>query len=171
MSQHYLYDNTATVNQNTWLPIPDHKNYEINLNCEIRHIKTKRAMKVRLQKSKKLSYLTSSLGLVHRLLMSAVLGEPIDRKLDVRHLNGNSLDNSVSNLAVGSRKENNLDKLKTDTWGWKLNIAEAIDIIVRFNGRNAKLLADEFNVSETHIKNIGNGSRWSILSDSSSFVR
>lgn len=47
---------------------------------------------------------------IHRLVAFQKYGTTIfDRKLVVRHLNGNSLDNSVENIAIGTYKDNSMD--------------------------------------------------------------
>lgn len=49
--------------------------------------------------------------MVHRLMAYQKYGDKIfDPKIQVRHLNGNSLDNSYSNIAIGTASENMMDK-------------------------------------------------------------
>lgn len=47
---------------------------------------------------------------VHRLIAEVFHGMPHDRKLMVRHLNGNPIDNRPDNLAWGTAKENAHDR-------------------------------------------------------------
>lgn len=48
---------------------------------------------------------------VHRLLAYQKFGSVIfNKSIHVRHLNGNSLDNSYNNIAIGSASDNMMDK-------------------------------------------------------------
>lgn len=50
----------------------------------------------------------------HRLMAYQKFGDKIlDKNLQVRHLNGNKLDNSVGNIGIGTASENNMDKPKS----------------------------------------------------------
>lgn len=51
---------------------------------------------------------------VHRLVATAFLGEPPSGD-EIRHLDGNRLNPSLSNLAYGSRSENTLDSVRHGT--------------------------------------------------------
>lgn len=54
--------------------------------------------------------------LVHRLVMAAFVG-PCPHGMEVRHLDGDSTNNVLSNLAYGTHSENELDKLRHGTHG------------------------------------------------------
>ena len=51
---------------------------------------------------------------VHRLVMTAFVG-PLPSGLETRHLNGNPLDNRLSNLAYGTPSENIFDQVRHGT--------------------------------------------------------
>lgn len=57
--------------------------------------------------------------LVHQLVAATFVG-PRPSGLEVRHLDGNSLNNGVANLTYGTRAENMQDKLAHGT-NWQLN--------------------------------------------------
>lgn len=52
--------------------------------------------------------------LIHRLVMLAFVG-PCPEGLEVRHLNGNPVDNRLENLSYGTRSENQLDAVRHGT--------------------------------------------------------
>jgi hypothetical protein len=52
---------------------------------------------------------------IHRLVAKAYLPEPAQDQLEVRHLDGNPANNSVSNLAWGTRLENYQDSIAHGT--------------------------------------------------------
>lgn len=52
---------------------------------------------------------------VHRLVAVAFLGQPPEPGMDVRHLDGNELNNRVENLAWGTRSENMQDRTRHGT--------------------------------------------------------
>jgi hypothetical protein len=54
------------------------------------------------------------IAFVHRLVAEAFLG-PAPQGQEVRHLNGNRLDNRPENLAYGSSRENTLDTIRHGT--------------------------------------------------------
>lgn len=51
---------------------------------------------------------------IHRLVLTAFVGEPLKGQ-ECRHLDGNRLNNQLSNLAWGSRSENAQDRLRHGT--------------------------------------------------------
>lgn len=53
--------------------------------------------------------------LVHRLVLTAFSGSPADQTLEARHLDGDASNNSASNLAWGTHKENVHDQLRHGT--------------------------------------------------------
>ncbi len=94
---------------------------------------------------------------VHRLLAYQLFGDKIFTKgLQVRHLDGNSLNNTLNNLALGTASQNMLDRPKED------RLAHAClarlyrkDLIYwppvdndRKNGMSYRKLAKKYNISK-----------------------
>lgn len=68
------------------------------------HVDTHGYLRVQVQRSGK-----SCSVKVHRIVVDAFLGG-LSPGQETRHLDGNKMNNSVSNLAVGSHSENEMDK-------------------------------------------------------------
>ena len=71
--------------------------------------------KLRIVTRKNTSYYHFSVGygniLVHRFIAYLLFGEAVFQPgIQVRHLNGNSLDNSFENLCLGTQSDNMMDK-------------------------------------------------------------
>jgi hypothetical protein len=84
----------------------------------------------------------------------------------VRHLDGDSSNNRVENLAWGTYKENEDDKIRHGTWntrngGAKLSIDQVSEIRKRCDaGESQKDIALEFGVSRPTITRIANHTIW-----------
>ncbi len=105
-----------------WVDIPDFPGYRINLNSEILSLRyasgpmvlkpwigTTGYWQVRLRRDGE--YVNCK---VHALMAKTFLGSPQPGQ-EVRHLNGNKLDNRVGNLAWGTSAENNQDQVRHGT--------------------------------------------------------
>lgn len=104
---------------------------------------------------------------IHQLMAMAFLDPPGPRQDEVRHLNGNQHDNSIENLAWGTRKENAQDMARHGTVKGKNNpraILWECDVkrIKRAMrcGVSVKVLAVIYEVSETSLKAIKEGRNW-----------
>ena len=114
--------------------------------------------------------------LVHRLVLEAFVG-PCPCNMECRHLDGNSLNNNLSNLKWGTRLENQQDSIKHGTKysyfqkGKKINIgtnnpmARLTESEVRQIKRLKGILsqrerANMFDVSPGTIQNIDDGRTW-----------
>ena len=94
--------------------VPDLCNYFVdvfgNLFSTVRNIKPKQLKPYQHYGKSKNPYLRvrigGSLQLVHRVVASAKLGRPLESHEVVNHLNGDTLDNSMSNLEVVTHREN-----------------------------------------------------------------
>ena len=94
---------------------------------------------------------------VHQLVAHTFLGSQ-PPKSDVRHLDGNPLNNHVENLAYGSRTENILDVLRNGHAWRKLTYQQVQEIYTRLNeGEIGATLAREYGVSDTIICAIRKG--------------
>lgn len=107
---------------------------------------------------------------VHRLVTLAFLG-PCPLGMEVRHLDGNPSNNTLVNLAYGTPKENNADKVRhgTQTRGEqhssaKLTDAEVLEIRERaVAGETVASIAGRFNVRPRTVGAIVQGAIWKHL--------
>lgn len=95
---------------------------------------------------------------VHQLVAHAFLG-PRPEGQEVRHLDGNPLNNNVDNLAYGTRTENILDVMRIGgSWHGSVTVDQAKDIRKKLeNGQTAASIARELNVSPASVYKIKEG--------------
>lgn len=109
--------------------------------------------------------------LVHRLVAIAFLGKRVvDPSLDVNHIDGNKLNNTVENLELCTRSENIKHSFRIglkDQHGdnhhaRKLNSSQVKEIRHKFAPRKytRRMLANEYNISVASIKKILNNTNW-----------
>lgn len=100
---------------------------------------------------------------VHQLVALAFLG-PCPDGQEVRHLDGNPLNNRVDNLAYGTRTENILDVFYLGrSWRGSVTIEQVREIRERLNkGQNAASIARDMAVSPASVYGIKQGRtfRW-----------
>lgn len=101
---------------------------------------------------------------VHRLVAFAFLVKPDDGEC-VRHLDGNPANNVASNLAWGTYRQNESDKICHGTWETrrtgKLSKQDRFKIRAALaQGATHKTIAAEFGVSRPTITRIANGTTW-----------
>jgi hypothetical protein len=106
--------------------------------------------------------------LVHQLVLRAFGGPPPTDSHEVRHLNGNGLDNRISNLRWGTRQENVDDRADHGTNpvgarnpNSKFTIEDVI--LIRSSDAPAEELAAKFGVWPSAIHRIRTGARWKHL--------
>lgn len=106
----------------TWKPIIELEGkYEVSDNGIVRNVKTNHIKKQKLSSNKK--YLQASFTkkgkskfiTIHRLMAWAFFGKQ-KKGIEVRHLNGDSLDNRIANLAYGSKSDNMQDSIRHGTF-------------------------------------------------------
>lgn len=119
--------------------------------------------------SKRMPHLTVVLGhgapgsLVHQLVALTFLG-PRPAGCDVRHLDGDPHNNSVENLAYGSRTDNILDVYRIGRAWRKLTAEQALEIRRRLQrGERGVDLAREYGVGQACISSIKVGRTYSWL--------
>lgn len=102
-----------------WKPVPDYGGvYAVSRFGYVKNIKTGRMLKSSCHSGAWVSYLRVTLYegrkrksfLVHRLVLTAWVG-PAEGRLEGRHLDLNSYNNDVMNLAWGTARQNKLDFL------------------------------------------------------------
>ena len=106
---------------------------------------------------------------VHRLVAAAFLG-PRPEGMQIRHLDGDKMNNRLSNLCYGTAKENNQDKVKhgRSSKGLlnpknKLTHEQVLRIRSMKGQMKAKHIAYIYGLSESTIYRIWNKKYWSHL--------
>ena len=149
-----------------WKPITDYPNYEVSDQGEVRNIKRQRLLKPRLN----CRYLKVTLSrngkqtvyCVHRLVADAFLGS--NQGECVRHLDGNPLNNCLSNLAWGSLQDNQLDRTDT-TLGSKLTPRNVRFIrFLSHVGKTYKHIASYFGLNPIYVGTVVRREVWTKVS-------
>lgn len=143
--------------------------YEVSSHGFVRNAKTKRVLKAYIVKG----YFRLSLRLepgsgkqkgflVHRLVLLSFHGEsPDPEKKFGAHLNGNSLDNRIENLAWKDWQGNHDDKVRHGTSSAKLTEEDVMVIRNHYaNGVSQANLARRYKVDPSYICRIVRGHRW-----------
>lgn len=102
---------------------------------------------------------------IHQLMATVFLPPPQPGQNEVRHLDGNNQNNSIKNLAWGTRQDNAQDMARHGTVRGEGNpraiLTEAEVIYIRTHRRlGNKKLAETFGVSIGTIKAILEGRNW-----------
>lgn len=140
-----------------WRPIAGTPGYEVSSDGQVRSWKAWRGLPIpHLRKPvpmKRGGYLNVMLRdehgrpatrKIHVLVAEAFIGpRPIGQ--DIRHLDGNKLNNAAANIAYGTRSENNLDILRHGTH--------------HFASRDACKQGHPFDEANTRIRSTANGFR------------
>ena len=104
---------------------------------------------------------------IHTILLDAFIG-PRPKNLEIRHLDGNPMNNKLSNLCYGTRKENALDRVKHNKSGKgmlhplaKLTNKKVVKIRSLYNqSYRIAAIARQFNIGETTVRDIVNRKSW-----------
>jgi len=100
------------MTEEIWKAVPGFANYEVSNLGQVRNIKTSRILKPIVSYSNSKDYLKVTLypgqvkEYIHRLVLLAFIGPPPDGQGFGCHLHDDSFDNRLSELAWGSREEN-----------------------------------------------------------------
>lgn len=106
---------------------------------------------------------------IHRMEAIAFLGIPIESKNVTRHLDGNSLNNIISNLEWGTMSENTKDSIRhgtfVDNTGSKHGMSRLTESMISVIRRMSKtmirrVIADYFGVGVSTIDDVVNGRTW-----------
>lgn len=156
--------------------IPGIRDYKAGSDGEIYSLKTGVPYKLSAGKSNRFGYLnvaicqdgTQKSKKVASLVASAFLGPKPDESLEIRHLDGNSLNNKPCNLAYGTKSENERDKNLhgTSNAGERQGRSkltrtdvEAIRNLYGY-GMKQKTIARLFGISKSHVSHIVNHNCW-----------
>jgi len=104
---------------------------------------------------------------VHRLILESFIGKRASGQ-QCRHLDGNRINNKLSNLVWGTTKENAMDKIRHGTSNkgekqnkHKLTDQEVLEIRELYAQEfPTKILAKQYNVQVNTICHVANGSIW-----------
>jgi len=105
---------------------------------------------------------------VHVLVCRAYHGDAPSPDLEVRHLNGNSVDNRASNLAWGTRSDNSNDRVRHLRNAWaRLTWPQVVEIRERYaaGGVTYAVLAAEYGVSEHTVSRVVLRQTWLVQSE------
>ena len=108
---------------------------------------------------------------IHRLVLLAFVG-PCPPGNEVRHLDGNGLNNEIENLAYGTREENQADRVLHGTSNrgersGSSRLTESDVHEIRASPLRTGLLAKRFGVSRDAIQDVRSGHTWGWLSSPS----
>ena len=99
---------------------------------------------------------------VHRLMLLAYVGEPLPHQTHTRHLDGDPLNNRISNLAWGTPKENAADSRFHGTQSTKIKAVDVREIRrLRAAGLSVRAIAANLPIGKTEVHRIIIGEHWS----------
>ena len=154
-----------------WKAIPGHPDYEAHPDGRFRSWARGNKPKILTIKRDRYCYvgIRSRMMLCHRLLLLTFVGPPPFPGAQVRHLDGNPMNNALDNLAWGTAKENAADRDRHGTTNhrptnYKLSreaVAEikAAKVAKRGDG-TIQRLAKKHGVNPSHISHIRKGKFW-----------
>ena len=155
---------TDTINEQ-WFSIPEYKGfYSITRSGKIKNDRTGHILSFYINKKGYKCIDLSTNGKrhkcrLHQLLANTFIGEQ-KKGLCVRHLDGNSLNNSIENLAYGTQSDNEKDSVKHGTHYRNCKITPDIARKIAMDKRPYKLIASDFNLSPNYISDIKSGIYW-----------
>lgn len=153
-----------------WRQIPRAPLYSVSCLGRVRRDDTGRMMRGGLNGAKgyRIVNLIVDIGrarsfLVHRLMYEAFVG-PIPAGMHVRHYNDTRGDNRLSNLDIGTPKENQQDRVRLGTYGHKLTEDNARQIqVLRAQGLTFAAIGARFGVAGSTAQRIYKGRSWAHL--------
>ena len=146
-----------------WRDIAGHEGYQVSNLGRVRHIKIvelKPEKRPIPRKNRAKDYIPARVTIggkkysVHRLVAEAFLDNPMNKE-QVNHIDGNTLNNCVSNLEWATPKENVAHAIKTGLRKAKVPPTEYEYVCHEYvSGRTMTSLAKEFKVHESRIRDI-----------------
>jgi HNH endonuclease len=147
-----------------WRTIPAKPNHEIDLlTGTVREKTTHAIIPTYLFKAAIRLYSCCKFGLVHRLVMSAAEGRILTTHEQVRHRDGDTFNNAVTNLSIGSPLDNARDKIASNTNGRKLHNAAVREIRLLAATMSRQAIGRRYGVTASHVGAIINRTRWNGL--------
>lgn len=134
--------------------IPSRPSYEISISGVVRNIVTGRVLVIAIRRSAVRYYQVTSIGRVHRMLIEAVTGRMLLPHELVLHRNGNTFDNRLENLRIGSARDNARDRIISNTNGQKLRNQDVAEIRALASRLSRQQLANQYGVSRHHVNSI-----------------
>lgn len=159
-----------------WRNVPGFASYEVSNLGQLRRLHKTRYPSVLVPyRAKRGKYLVFSLRVdgttklvrLNRLVALAFHGEPPFLGADARHLDGDKENNYATNIAWGSRTDNEADKVRHGTSNQgerhgmaKLTNEQVRELVRRYrNGENPVTLAAEFKVNKSYPASVARGTR------------
>lgn len=146
-----------------WIEIPNFPNHEISSDGRVRNKESHKELEVYPSLSGSRYYNTCSIGRIHRLLGSAIVGRILDRLEYVCHKNGNAYDNRPENLVIASPLQNSRDRIEHNTNGRKLKNQDVRDLRSLSRSKTRSWLASKYGISISHVCAILTGRCWKNL--------
>lgn len=155
---------TDTIDEH-WFSIPEFKGfYSITYSGKIKNDRTNHILSTFTNKK---GYKCVDLSIqgkkhkcrLHQLLAHTFIGEQ-KKGICVRHLDGNSLNNSIENLAYGTQSDNEQDSIRHGTHYRNCKITPEIARKIAIDKRPYKLIAADFKLAPGYISDIKCGINW-----------
>lgn len=161
-------ENNSMLLMPCWHPIANMPGYEAcPATGQVRNARTGRTLRPVLSRSSCCFYarvrIHGRTRLVHRIVMTAQLGRPLQRAEQVRHGAGGPWDNRAANLTIGTAKQNSSDRLRSGTYGVKLRNQQVREIRHLAGRRSTRTLARQYGVTPSHVRRIITGRSWAGL--------
>jgi hypothetical protein len=152
-----------------WTDVPTHAGYSVNDAGQIRG-PSGRVLRPMRTSSGHLYVLTPLPRrprklFVHRAVLLALVGPPLDSDDEGRHLDGNPENNAVNNLAWGNRLQNAADRQAHGRYATGANhaaavLSERLAREIRTASGSSRAVAIQYGVSHTTVLKIRRRQRW-----------
>lgn len=158
-----------------WITIKGYKNYKISNLGRVKNIRTGRVLKSFTGFHGYKHVNLSECGgrkqwRIHRLVMLTFTAQPIGKN-SINHIDGDKTNNILSNLEWCTDKENSRHAVNTGLHKGKcgeenshslLKKTDVLRIKNLYETKNytQQKIANEFDISQTHVSNIVSGKRW-----------
>ncbi len=163
--------------ETSWISIPNHANYSINIQGQVKNNTTGKLISVAVGK---IGYYKVNLWsknkyktlYIHRILADIFLPK-LNGKTFINHIDGNKLNNNLSNLEWCNAKHNSIEAIRIGLVplgekrkGSKLSNEDALTIYnLVHSGISRAVLSKMFGISKTQISQIKNKREWKHIHD------